>query len=233
MDPRALHKIGYGVYVVCSKKGENINGQTVNAVMQVTSEPPTVAVSINKQNLTHAYIQESRVFSLSILEQDTPVSFIGTFGFKSGRDVDKFENVTYRTDNATGVPVVVDYATAYIVGKVVQEVDVGTHTIFIGEVIDAGILKECECMTYTYYHQVKRGTTPKAAATYIKEEKAAPAEVKSAGATYECQVCGYIYDPAKGDPDSGIAPGTAFEDLPDTWVCPVCGATKDQFKKLG
>jgi len=97
----------------------------------------------------------------------------------------------------------------------------------------------CECMTYAYYHQVKRGTTPKTAATYIKQEQPEKgektmAEEKSASgaAKYQCSVCGYIYDPEKGDPDGGIAPGTAFEDIPDSWVCPVCGASKDQFEKL-
>ncbi len=102
----------------------------------------------------------------------------------------------------------------------------GTHTIFIGEVVDAAVLTDEEPMTYAYYHLVKRGATPKAAPTYLKEEGGDRMD------TYECTVCGYIYDPEKGDPDSGIAPGTPFEELPDDWVCPVCGAAKDQFEKV-
>ena len=229
MDLKALHKIGYGVYVICSKKGNSINGQTANAVMQITSEPPTVAISINKQNLTHEYIAESKVFSVSILSQDAPVNLIGTFGFKCGRNINKFENLRYSMDNAGAVPVLLDHALAYLVGKVVKQLDVGTHTIFIGEIIDAGIVSEGEPMTYAYYHQVKRGTTPKTAATYVKEEK----KVVESGGKYQCSLCGYIYDPAQGDLDSGIVPGTSFEDLPDGWVCPVCGAAKDQFVKMG
>ena len=49
---------------------------------------------------------------------------------------------------------------------------------------------------------------------------------------YECTVCGYVYDPEEGDPDNGIEPGASFEDLPDDWVCPVCGALKEQFEKV-
>ena len=84
-------------------------------------------------------------------------------------------------------------------------------------------------MTYDYYHQVKRGTTPKTAPSYIAKEKEATVNM----AKYECTVCGYIYDPALGDPDGSILPGTPFDKLPDTWVCPVCGAGKSEFKKLG
>jgi len=195
-------------------------------VFQITSEPPTVAVSINKSNLTHEFIKESRVFTASVLSQDTPLSFIGHFGFKSGRDIDKLEGINYKISE-TQAPVVTDNALAYLEAKVVQEVDVGTHTIFIGELIGADVLKEGEPMTYAYYHQVKRGTTPKTAPSYIEEKKEARPEM----AKYECTVCGYIYDPELGDPDSKIKPGTPFEELPDDWVCPVCGAGKDEFKR--
>lgn len=225
MNTKALYSIGYGVYIVCSKSGDKINGQTANAIMQITSDPPTVAISINKQNLTHEYIRDSKAFSVSILSQDTPTNLIGTFGFKSGRDIDKFKGVTYTSDNAGSVPVVTDYAIAYLVGKVVKELDVGTHTIFIGELIDAEVLTKGEPMTYAYYHQVKRGTTPKTAATYVKEE----AKSAAGSGKYQCSVCGYVYDPAQGDPDHGVSPGTSFEDVPGDWVCPLCGATKDQF----
>ena len=123
---------------------------------------------------------------------------------------------------------VTDNALAYLEARVIQEIDVGTHTIFIGELVGADVLKEGEPMTYAYYHQVKRGTTPKTAPSYIEEKKEAKPEM----AKYECTVCGYIYDPELGDPDNKIKPGTPFEDLPDDWVCPVCGATKGEFKKV-
>jgi len=227
MNPKALHKIGYGLYVVSSIKGDRINGQIANTVFQVTSEPPTVAVSINKSNLTHEFIKDSRVFAASILAQDTPLSFIGRFGFKSGRDMDKFEGIGYKRGE-TRAPVVTDNTLAYLEARVKQDVDAGSHTIFIGDLVEAEVLKEGEPMTYAYYHLVKRGSTPRTAPTYHEEKK----EVAAKMAKYRCTVCGYIYDPELGDPDGGIAPGTSFEDVPDDWECPVCGAAKSEFEKV-
>jgi flavin reductase (DIM6/NTAB) family NADH-FMN oxidoreductase RutF/rubredoxin len=227
MNRKALHNLSYGLYVISSRKGDRFNGQIANIVFQVTSELPTIAVCINKQNLTHEFISTSKVFTASILSQDTPLSFIGNFGFKSGREVDKLKDVNYKLGEAKA-PIVLDHSLAYLEAKVINQVDVGTHTIFVGELVGADVLREGEPMTYAYYQQVKRGSTPKTAPSYIEERK----ETVSKMAKYECTVCGYIYDPQLGDPDGGIKPGTPFEELPDDWVCPVCGAGKDQFKKI-
>jgi flavin reductase (DIM6/NTAB) family NADH-FMN oxidoreductase RutF/rubredoxin len=227
MNLKALHDCSYGLYVISSRRADRLNGQIANTVFQVTSDPPTIAVSINKQNLTHEFITESKVFAASILSRDTPLSFIGHFGFKSGREVDKLKDVNYKLGE-TKAPIVLDHTLAYLEARVINQVDVGTHTVFIGELVGADVLKEGEPMTYSYYHQVKRGTTPKTAPSYIEERKEAVPKV----AKYQCTVCGYIYDPALGDSDGGIKPGTPFEEMPDDWVCPVCGASKDQFKKI-
>ena len=227
MNLKALHNLSYGLYVVASEKQGKLNAQIANTVVQVTSEPPTIAVCINKQNLTHEFITESNVFTASVLSQDTPLSFIGHFGFKSGREVDKLKDVNYKLGEAKA-PIVLDHSLAYLEAKVINQLDVGTHTIFIGELVGADVLSEGEPMTYAYYHQVKRGSTPKTAPSYIEERK----ETVSKMAKYECTVCGYIYDPQLGDPDGGIKPGTPFEEIPDDWVCPVCGASKDQFEKI-
>jgi len=230
MDGKTLHKISYGLYVVCSKKGLHYNGQIANALFQVTSDPPTIAVSINKENLTHEYISESKVLTISILSEKTPMPFIGNFGFKSGRDIDKFKNITFKL-GTTKIPIVTDYNLAYIEVKVFDKIDVGTHTIFIGNVIEGNILTEDIPLTYEYYHKVKGGISPKTAPTYSSAvDKVQKKEAKKMD-KYVCIVCGYIYDPEKGDPDSGINPGTKFEDIPDDWVCPVCGASKNDFKK--
>jgi flavin reductase (DIM6/NTAB) family NADH-FMN oxidoreductase RutF/rubredoxin len=226
MNTKALYKLGYGLYVVSSIKGNKINGQIANTVFQITSEPPAMAVSINKSNLTHEFIKESKVLTVSVLSQDTPLSFIGRFGFKSGRDIDKFEGINYKKGE-TQAPVLIDNTLAYLEARVTQEVDVGSHTIFIGKLVGADVLKEGEPMTYAYYHQVKRGSTPKTAPSYVEEKRVVPKMAK-----YRCTVCGYIYDPELGDPDGGIAPGTAFEKIPDDWVCPVCGAAKSDFEKI-
>ncbi len=227
MNLKALFKLGYGLYVVGSRMEGKLNCQIANTVFQITSEPPVVAVSINKENLTHEFIAGSKVFTVSILSRDAPLSFIGHFGFKSGREVDKLKDVNYRLGE-TGAPIVLDHTLAYLEAKVVNQVDVGTHTIFVGELAEADVMKEGEPMTYAYYHQVKRGTTPKTAPSYIEEKKEAAPKM----AKYKCTVCGYIYDPDLGDPDGGIKPGTPFVEIPDDWVCPVCGASKDKFEKI-
>ena len=95
MNLNALHKLGYGMYVIGSRKGDRLNGQIANTVFQITSEPPIAAVSINKSNLTYEFITDSRVFTASVLCQATPLSFIGNFGFKSGRDTDKLAGINY------------------------------------------------------------------------------------------------------------------------------------------
>jgi len=227
MNTKALRNLSYGLYVVASQKQGKLNAQIANTVGQVTSEPPTISVCINKQNMTHEFITESKVFTASILSQDTPLSFIGHFGFKSGREVDKLKDVNYKL-GVTKAPIILDHSLAYLEARVIDQVDVGTHTVFIGELVGADVIKEGEPMTYAYYHQVKRGTTPKTAPSYIEERK----EDVSKMAKYKCSVCGYIYDPELGDPDGGIKPGTRFEEIPDDWVCPVCGASKDQFEKI-
>ena len=226
MNLKSLHKLSYGLYVVTSKKGDKLNGQIANTVFQVTSEPPTIAVSINKNNLTWEYIKDSGAFAVSVLCVDTPLSFIGRFGFKSGRDINKFEGIKYKFGE-TGAPIVTDNAVSYLEARVTKEMDVGTHTVFLGEVVAGEVLSELKCMTYEYYHEVKRGTTPKTAPGYVAERK----EEKPKMAKYRCTICGWIYDPEVGDPDGNIAPGIPFEKLPDTWVCPVCGADKTAFEK--
>ena len=227
MNLQALYRLSYGMYVVCSKKNDKFNGQISNTVIQVCSEPPIIAMALNKQNLTNEYVSASKVFTALVLSEQTPLSFIGNFGFKSGRDVDKFKDVNYKLGE-TGAPIVLDNTLAYLEAKVISQMDVSTHTIFVGEVVAAEVIKEGEPMTYAYYHLVKRGTTPKTAPTYIEEKKEATAKMSK----YKCQVCGYIYNPELGDPDGHIKPGTPWEKLPDDWVCPVCGATKDKFDKI-
>lgn len=167
MEIKALTALSYGMYVVSSLKGDKLNGQIANTVFQVTSEPPTVAASINRKNLTWEYIKDSGIFAVSVLSRDTPLSFIGRFGFKSGRDADKLAGVNYRV-GSTGAPIVLDNAVAYLELKVIKAVDAGTHTIYIGELVDAGVINESPAMTYQYYHEIKRGTTPGAAPTFVK-----------------------------------------------------------------
>jgi flavin reductase (DIM6/NTAB) family NADH-FMN oxidoreductase RutF/rubredoxin len=229
LNTKALRQITYGLYIIGSRKEGKINGQIANTVIQKSSEPPTISVCINRQNLTHEFIRDGGVFTVSILSKDAPLNLIGQFGFRSGRDTNKFDGVNHRI-GMTQAPVVLDHTLAYLEARVVKELDVETHTDFVGELVAAEVIKEGEPMTYAYYHQVKGGTTPKAAPSYVEDK--VPKKETAKMPKYECTVCGYVYDPEKGDPDGGIAQGTAFESLPDDWVCPVCGAGKTEFKKL-
>ena len=227
MNTKALFKLSYGLYIITSKKGDKINGQIANTAFQISSDPATIAVSINKQNLTNEFIRDSKVFVVSVLSQETPLSFVGQFGFKSGRDVDKFAGVQYKL-GVSGAPYVTQNTLSYMEAKVIQEVDAKTHTIFIGEMIGAEELREGQPMTYAYYQQVKRGSVPATAPTYAAKKDPGAAQPMD---KYVCNICGYIYDQSLGDADNHIAPGTSFGDLPDNWVCPVCGAGKDNFDK--
>jgi flavin reductase (DIM6/NTAB) family NADH-FMN oxidoreductase RutF len=229
MDLKALIKIQYGMYVVSSIRDGKPNGQIANTVFQVTSEPPRIAVSLSKQNLTHAYIAASNVFSVSVLAEETPFEFFGKFGFRSGATFDKFKDTRHKT-GVTGTPIVLENAVACLEARVTGRLDVGTHTIFVGEVVAAEVLSDAPPMTYEYYHRVKRGNAPKTAPTYDSGRQAASKEKTMK--KYRCLVCGYIYDPEKGDAAGGIQPGTPFESLPESWVCPVCGAPKSAFEPV-
>ena len=232
MNRTALQQCSYGVYIISAQEGGKLNGQVANTVCQVTSDPAMVSVCVNKQNLTHDMIAGGRAFSVSILDEETPMQLIGLFGFKSGRDIEKFEGINYKLGQ-TRAPIVLDHTTSYLECELAGSMDVGTHTIFLGRVVDAEVVSDARPMTYEYYHRIKGGKSPKTAPTYAgtgREEKIRGKEEKTM-ASYKCIVCGYIYDPAEGDSASGIAPGTAFEDLPDSWVCPVCGAAKTEFEK--
>jgi flavin reductase (DIM6/NTAB) family NADH-FMN oxidoreductase RutF/rubredoxin len=230
MNRNAFHKITYGLYVVSSTNGSQMNGYVGNTVFQVTSQPARFAVACNKDNFTCGLIAQSQVFSISALQQDAKSELIGLFGYKSGRTENKFASVDYRVGQ-TGAPILLEDTLAWFECKVVQTVDVGTHMLFIGEVVDGDVTESEEPpLTYAYYQDVKKGKSPKNAPTYIAPEPAESAiQAPASSDQYTCPLCGYIYDPAVGDPDGGIAPGTRFEDIPDDWVCPICGASKADF----
>lgn len=169
MDPTVLHNLTYGMYIVSSCKEGRLNGQIANTAFQITNEPVTIAISINKNNLTHEFIETSRVFSISVLEEDTPLPFIGKFGFKTGRKEEKFKELNYKI-LGSGCPVILDNCLCYLEAKVTGRLDSSTHTVFLGEVVGSEMLKMGKPMTYNYYHTVKRGTTPRTAPTFIKGE---------------------------------------------------------------
>lgn len=166
MNKKAFQKLSYGVYVISTWDNGRATGCTANSAMQITSDPATIAVSINHSNYTNECIQNSGKFAISILGENSAPMIIGAFGFKSGRDHNKFEEVQQEIKGF--MPVVAD-ACAYIVCDVIDKMETDTHTVFLGKVVDADVMKEDESMTYAYYHNVIKGKSPKAAPTYIGE----------------------------------------------------------------
>jgi len=186
-DLKALFNIGYGLYVVTSNDGKKDNGLIVNTVTQVTSTPNRIAVCINKQNYSHHVIQQTGVMNINCLSVDAPFSVFEQFGFRSGRNTDKFEGEeVLRSDN--GLVFLQRYINAMMSLKVVQYVDLGTHGMFICDVTEARVLSDKETMTYTYYQ---------------KNVKPKPQTEGKKG--FVCKICGYVYE---GDelPDDFVCP---------------------------
>lgn len=217
----ALFKISYGLYIVSSGNKTKGNGFISNTFFQVTAEPPMFASCCNKDNYTASVIQETGAFSVSIIHKDTDPEIIGRFGYKSGKDTDKLSglNVKY---GETGVPIVLNDCIAFLECKVVQTIDVGTHYMFIGQLIQSEIIDDTkDALTYLHYRQVRKGVAPKNAPTYIDKSKLGANPTETVFKKFECTACGYIYDEADED--------IKFADLPDDWVCPVCGSEKPDF----
>ena len=214
MDAMVFRKMSYGVYILTTMDGERPTGCTVNSIMQITSEPATVAVSVNHDNYTNGCIEKGQKFAFNILSEQSDPSLIGVFGFQSGKNADKFDGIEWELKS--GAPVLAG-TNGYVVCKVIDKMETATHTVFLGEVIDGALLDaETPQMTYAYYHQVIRGKSPKNAPTYIPEEKQEePSGEKKV--TYVCQVCGYVYE---GDP------------LPEDFICPVCKQGADKFVRV-
>lgn len=216
MDTKTFFDMSYGLFVlsVVTPEGKP-TGCTVNTAFQITSTPPTLALSVNHQNYTNELIRKTGRVCVNILSQNVDIGIIGGFGFRSGRDNDKFANVPYVMEQ--GLPVLTEGVCGHFICKVVGETETSTHTIFLVEVEDAVRTGEGKVppMTYAYYHQVKNGTEPPTAPTFVAKEEAPAAE------KYVCPVCGYIYDGSGGP----------FEDLPGDWKCPLCKVPKARFEK--
>jgi flavin reductase (DIM6/NTAB) family NADH-FMN oxidoreductase RutF len=167
MDKKAFFKISYGLYIVTTSFDGKDSGCVVNTLAQVTSDPPKVSVAINKNNFTEGQIEKSGRFAAVVIGQEADIKLIGTFGFRSSADTDKFAGVPTQRD-ANGIPYVTQSTLARFSCKLDKTLDLGTHVMLVGNVEDAEVLSDGEPMTYSYYHQIKKGTTPRNAPSYQK-----------------------------------------------------------------
>ena len=187
MDNTAFFKLSYGLFVVTAHEGDKDNGCITNTVVQQTTTPNRISVTINKNNLTHDMILRTGVFNVSVLSEGSSFDTFKHWGFQSGKDVDKTVGITfYRLEN--GVIYIVEGVNAVLSAKVEQAIDLGTHTLFIAEVTDAFSTDETPSATYAYYH---------------KRIKPAPQQPKKRG--WVCIICGYIYE-GETLPDDFVCP---------------------------
>lgn len=242
----AFHKLSYGLYIIAAEFKGKKAGYIGNTAFQVTSSPSQIAISCHKDNATTNFILDSKAFSLSVLKKESDTSLIGEFGFMSSTDIDKFRNREL-IKAKSGAPIVLNSAIAWFDCKVVNSVDVGSHILIIGEVLDSDVISGEEPLTYEYYREKYRMLAPKNAPTYVdkssldKEEVPNPveskepevkAEVKSESGVHNCAICGFQYNEEEGDPAAGIPPGTPFDDLPEDYKCPICNAGKEYFNAV-
>ena len=203
MDNNAFFKIGYGLYVLTAKDGEQDNGCIINTFQQLTSSPLTVSVAVNRQNYTCDMIEKTGVCNVSVLSVNAPFDVFKRFGFSSGRDSDKFADYKDFARDANGVTYITDCTNAYFSLNVIDKKEMSTHTLFICEVSDAKVLSDRESVTYDYYH---RRIKPK------PENKTA-----SAKTFWRCTVCGYEHEE---------------ETLPADFTCPLCKHGAVDFEKV-
>lgn len=217
MKDEILFDLSYGMYAIGVKDENTASACIVNTVVQVCNTPNIVAVSMNHDNYSHECIKKSGIFTVSVLSEDTSGAVIGALGFNSGRNTNKLNNVHYKI-LTEGVPVIKENSCCWFLCKVISSAETATHTVFIAEIVAGSDEAKGVPMTYEYYHKVIKGKAPKNAPTYRKEE---PADDDNSGESRICTVCGYVYN----DPD------VSFEELPDDWVCPICGMPKSAFKR--
>jgi ferric-chelate reductase [NAD(P)H] len=166
---KVLFKLTYGMYIVTSELNGKLNGQIATTVMQVTNDPIKISVCLSKKTFTHEMIQTNKKFGVSILTQETPMKFIGNFGFRCGRNCEKCEGVNF-VQKVTNCPLITDYSLGVLEASVESMLDIGTHTIFVGPILNAIDLKDGIPLTYEYYHRVIKGKSPENAPTYIKPQ---------------------------------------------------------------
>lgn len=212
MNEQILTSLSYGLYALGVRGEHYPSACIVNTVFQVTASPPIIAVSINHNNYSHECILKEKKFCISVLSEETPSNVIGTLGFYSGRNKNKLSDIKYSL-SPSGLPIIEENICCWFECNVINSIETPTHTIFISDITNGSNNSTGVPMTYSYYHNVIKGSSSKNKPTHSKNQDSPQSNQK-----YICTICGYVYD---GD--------IPFEDLPDDWVCPICSVPKTFF----
>ncbi len=205
MDKKAMYKLSYGLFVLTARDGEKDNGCIINTAIQAVSEPNQLSICVNKANYTHDMIERTGKFTVSVLSEQADFELFKHFGFQSGRDVDKFTNFTGCARGADGLYYITEGTNAYISVTVDKTVDLGSHTMFIGEITDMAVLSDTPSTTYEYYQN------------HIKPKPQAVGKTDEGQTVWRCRICGYEY---------------VGEEIPDDFICPICKHPASDFEKI-
>ena len=203
VEPNAMFKLSYGLFVLTARDGDKDNGCIINTVTQITDSPKRISIAVNKANYTHDMIKKTGAFNVSVLSRDVPFRVFEHFGFQSGRDVYKFADCESENRSQNGILYIPKFTNAYISGKVTDMIEYETHTLFIADVTEAIVLSNVPSVTYEYYFD------------QIKPKPQPPAEDKKG---FVCKICGYVYE---GD------------ELPEDFICPLCKHGAEDFEPIG
>ena len=202
MDPTAMFRLTYGLFLLSAQEGERDNGCIINTAVQVANDPTRISIAVNKSNLTHDMVLRTGVFNISVISTEADFSLFQRFGMQSGRDADKFEGFSAADRSANGLYYLKKWANSWFSLRVTQTVDLGSHTLFIAEIEDAEVLNDVPSCTYSYYQS---------------DIKPKPQTAASDKKRWVCKICGYIYE---------------GEELPADFICPLCKHGAEDFEPV-
>ena len=205
MDKKAMYKLSYGLFVLTAKEGEKDNGCIINTAIQAASTPNQMSICVNKANDTHDMIMRTGEFTVSVISQRASFDLFKHFGFQTGREVNKFADFTACDRGQNGIYYITEGTNAYISVKVAKTEDLGSHTMFIGEITDMEVLSGDASATYEYYMN------------YIKPKPQEVGKTEDGQTIWRCTICGYEY---------------VGEELPEDFICPLCKHPASDFEKV-
>lgn len=203
MNNKAMYKLSYGLFILSAKEGDKDNACINNTAIQAAADPNQMSIALNKTNFTHNMIKNTGKFNISVINKEVTFDIFKRFGFQSGRDTDKFDGFTGYSIAPNGIRYITESTNAYFSINVKKNVDLGSHTMFIGEIKDMEVLNEIPSATYEYYQN------------NIKPKPKNPKETK--GTVWRCRICGYEY---------------IGEEIPADFICPICKHPASDFEKI-